>query len=131
MQGDGSISVPNSVSSPQEVTKPCSYNMVEAIPTCGVLAKLSGTNPTFQAIHWMPVLWLRVDNSCHSSAKLPPQSGEQIPFFPGKSSYKNQPLPPLTLSIKCCLCNSNNPHCWQVQTKFFNITVPGAIAEGY
>lgn len=88
MQGEGSISVPNSVSSPREVTKPCSYNMVEAILTCGVLAKLSGTNLTFQAIHWMPVLWLRGDNSCHPSAKLPPQSGEQIPFVRPRAATK-------------------------------------------
>lgn len=71
VQGDGPISAPNSVSSPREVTKPGSYNMVDAIPTYGVLAELSGTNPTFWAIHWMPGIWLRVRTrviqvqSCH------------------------------------------------------------------
>lgn len=89
VQGDGSISVPNSVSSSQEVTKPCSYNVVEAIPTCGVLAELSGTNQTFQAIHWMPVVWLRGEDSCHPSAKLPSQSGEQIPFVWARTATKN------------------------------------------
>lgn len=89
VQGDGSISVPNSVSSPREVTKLCSYNMVEAISTCGVLAELSGTNLAFQAIHWMPVVWLRGEDSCHPTAKLPPQSEEQIPFIQARAATEN------------------------------------------
>lgn len=101
------------------------------------LSRLVGFWQSFQAPIWHSRLyigclwfgwgWGLMSSKCEAATSIQRANS----FCPGKSSYKKQPHPPPTLSIKYCLCNSNNPHCWQVLTKLFNITVPGARAEGH